>query len=558
MNTTVNYEPEKTHSLISQIEQIAKKSKKSKLKLNFDSQKAKIVNSVSEFLGCTPFQAILFAVIFQLSFKNDDVSINDVSEYLDCSPLRVLERFSDIDQLKKLRLITVQNRSFALPGFNYQEYFIPTRVTEAIGKMDKQCLLEAEKLELIPLLDKIYKLVQERDDGHLTTDELTEDVQRVMKNNEHLEFVKKLAGFNLIDDELILYFYACRETINGDEEIELNNVCNKIWEDTSTRFKMKRNLIKGKSKLIKHDLIKLQDGIFRSDREIILTEKSLDLLLEDDVDLVMNQEKRVKGLIPNGKITKKKLFFNRKEQLQLDELSAILQRRNFKNIQNRLKKRAMPGGIAILFHGAPGTGKTESTYQIAYKTGRDIMMVDISDTKSMWFGESEKKIKAVFSDYKELLQKNKPAAILVFNEADAVFSKRKDVDRSAVGQTENAIQNIILQELEDFEGILIATTNLTNNFDKAFERRFLYKIEFSKPESKTRASIWKDKITRLTKVQAGILADQFELTGGNIDNVARKILMNSILHGEEPDLELIMTYCKQESFGYEKKKTIGF
>ena len=176
----------------------------------------------------------------------------------------------------------------------------------------------------------------------------------------------------------------------------------------------------------------------------------------------------------------------------------------------------------------------------------------------MWFGESEKKIKEIFTDYNKIIKLDKPVPILVFNEMDAVFGKRGDVDRSAVGQTENAIQNIILQELEDFKGIMIATTNLTINLDKAFERRFLYKIEFNKPLATTRSKIWKDKIPSLTQKQAGILAEKFELTGGNIDNVTKKMMMRSILHGETLNLEEIVDYCQQESFGYEKKNPIGF
>ena len=269
-------------------------------------------------------------------------------------------------------------------------------------------------------------------------------------------------------------------------------------------------------------MIKLQDGMFKSDREILLTEKSLNLLLEEDANLILLNEKKVLGLIENKYIKKQKLFFNQKEQDHLDELSGILQQENFTKIQSRLKENSMPFGIAILFHGLPGTGKTAATYHIASNAGRDIIMVDISDTKSLWFGESEKKIKAVFTDYKKLLQKNQPAPVLVFNEADAVFGKRGDVDRSAVGQTENTIQNVILQEMENFEGILIATTNLTFNFDKAFERRFLYKIEFNKPGVTTRTNIWMDKIPGLTNEQAGILASRFDITGGNIENVARK------------------------------------
>jgi SpoVK/Ycf46/Vps4 family AAA+-type ATPase len=218
----------------------------------------------------------------------------------------------------------------------------------------------------------------------------------------------------------------------------------------------------------------------------------------------------------------------------------------------------MSDGIAVLFHGCPGTGKTESTYQIARKVGRDIILVDMSDTKSMWYGESEKKIKAIFTDYKKLIGNNKLVPILVFNEADAVFSKRKNIGESAIDQTENTIQNIILQELEDFRGILIATTNLTNNFDKAFERRFLYKIEFYKPNVKTRTKIWKDKIKGLTIAQARLLASQFDLTGGNIDNVARKALMKDILQNRKKALQSLYHHCEQESIGYATMKKIGF
>ena len=321
---------------------------------------------------------------------------------------------------------------------------------------------------------------------------------------------------------------------------------------------MKRALVKGRSNLMQLDLVKLQDGMFRNDREVLLTERSLDLLLDGDTDLLVRSEKKLPGLLPHDRITPKKLFFNSREQEQLKELTSLLGQRNFKRIQARLKKENMPAGLAVLFHGSPGTGKTASVYNLAAKTGRDIMMVDISDTKSMWFGESEKKIKKVFTDYKKLLKKNPVVPILVFNEADAVFGKRKDVDRSGVGQTENAIQNIILQEMEEFEGILIATTNLTMNFDKAFERRFLYKIEFHKPDVTARTNIWKDKIPGLAKDQAGILASAFGLSGGSIDNVARKVLMKSILHGDKPDLEQLKNYCLEESLAEPRRVRIGY
>jgi len=111
----------------------------------------------------------------------------------------------------------------------------------------------------------------------------------------------------------------------------------------------------------------------------------------------------------------------------------------------------------------------------------------------MWVGGSEKNIKALFERYRQYVKKIENKPVLFFNEADAIIGKRMEFnDKSrAVDQMENTVQNIILQEMENLDGILIATTNLTKNMDTAFERRFLYKITFNKPEKEVRHHIWK-------------------------------------------------------------------
>ena len=109
-----------------------------------------------------------------------------------------------------------------------------------------------------------------------------------------------------------------------------------------------------------------------------------------------------------------------------------------------MKAKALPQNLNILLFGAPGTGKTETVYQLAKSSGREIMKVEISQSKSMWFGESEKLIKKIFRDYADLAKQNELTPILLFNEADAILSSRKTNNASAVSQTENAIQNILL------------------------------------------------------------------------------------------------------------------
>lgn len=196
--------------------------------------------------------------------------------------------------------------------------------------------------------------------------------------------------------------------------------------------------------------------------------------------------------------------------------------------------------------------------QIAKETGRAVMHVDISNTKSMWFGESEKIIKRIFADYRRLCEKSKTKPILLFNEADAIFSKRKDVDRSNVAQTENAIQNIILEEMEKLDGILVATTNLADNFDAAFERRFLFKIRFDKPTTEAKKSIWQSKLSILTDEESQVLATSFDLSGGQIDNIVRKVIMNEIVKGEIPTLEGLKMLCGEEMLNSANISKIGF
>jgi SpoVK/Ycf46/Vps4 family AAA+-type ATPase len=268
------------------------------------------------------------------------------------------------------------------------------------------------------------------------------------------------------------------------------------------------------------------------------------------------KKKVLKNLICPDAIEEKRLFFAPALQSDLDDLTRILMSEHFNEVQTRLEGHHMHKGVAILFHGDPGTGKTESVYQIAKKTGRSLMMVDISQTKSLWYGESEKRVKEIFDQYASLVNDSEVTPVLVFNEADAVLSRRTEKKTSAVDQTENAIQNIILNELDNLNGILIATTNLAGSLDRAFERRFLYKIRFERPSFEAMTSIWKDKIPDLTEEETSFFALNFPLTGGQIDNVARKCLMSQILNGSAPDIEEIAKFCCEETLEITRK--IGF
>ena len=173
-----------------------------------------------------------------------------------------------------------------------------------------------------------------------------------------------------------------------------------------------------------------------------------------------------------------------------------------------------------------------------------------------YVGESEKNIKAVFQRYRDLCRNSEIKPILFFNEADGIFGKRSTFggNNPSVEKMDNAMQNIILQEIEDLDGILIATTNLTSNLDSAFERRFIFKIEFHKPDTAVKSKIWCSMLKDLSADDAQQLASHFDFSGGQIENIARKRTVDYILSGQYSTLDEIEAYCRAEQLANKKER----
>lgn len=179
--------------------------------------------------------------------------------------------------------------------------------------------------------------------------------------------------------------------------------------------------------------------------------------------------------------------------------------------------------------------------------------------RNKYVGESEKNIKSVFVQYREVCKNSDVAPILFFNEADALINKRTENVEGSIDKMDNAMQNIILQELENLEGILIATTNLTSNLDKAFDRRFLYKVKFNNPDEETKYKIWCSMLDDLSQEDARALAHKYDFSGGQIENIARKRAVDYILYGKKADIQQLESFCQSELL--EKRgtfKKVGF
>ncbi|MCA9488672.1 MAG: ATP-binding protein [Myxococcales bacterium] len=186
-------------------------------------------------------------------------------------------------------------------------------------------------------------------------------------------------------------------------------------------------------------------------------------------------------------------------------------------------------GIKALFSGAPGTGKTMCAEVIAGGLGLDLFKVDLSSVISRWVGETEKNLKEIFDAAEG------GSSVILFDEADSLFGSRGDV-KQAQDRFANQEVSFLLQRLEVFEGCAVLTTNLQENIDEAFLRRFGAVIEFPMPSPSERRRLWEraipDGAPRQDSLDLDYIANQFVLAGGSIINSAINACVVAAADGE--------------------------
>ncbi|MFQ5328462.1 MAG: ATP-binding protein [Thermodesulfobacteriota bacterium] len=216
--------------------------------------------------------------------------------------------------------------------------------------------------------------------------------------------------------------------------------------------------------------------------------------------------------------------------------------------------------VTMLYHGAPGTGKTLTAHAVAHALKSRLLTFDCSRILSCWVGESEKSTRRIFDRYRELSKGMKIPPVLLLNEADQFLHRRINATRS-VENMHNQMQNIFLEQLEQFEGLLIATTNLVENLDPAFSRRFDYKICFRRPGPGERLKLWQIHMPRKVPMDEDVdidfLAEYYDLSGGQIAVVIRNAATRAARRGDKMYQEDLLKACNDEIAGNFDEKARG-
>lgn len=494
-------------------------------------------------------QSLLLSLFMESGIQNE-IYMSTFAQILQCTNLRMYSFSSDADVLVKRKLIkriVEPNRLF---------YKIPRPVVQAFKKNEVYDPTAESNLTIDKFFDNMEELFESDEKG----DELLGSLDALSNSNSHLEFVRAFKAMDCGDDMRKILYVLCNLYVNEGDEMVAEYNWEFFFDSPCKRRRINSSMKNQDNELFAKKIVENanSDGMVDS-RFFRLTDNAKEKLFKE-LNIAAKQARPERDLLKSDTFPHKQLFYNPAESSQIDELSELLMPERFAAVQERLEQNGMRKGFACLFYGSPGTGKTETVYQLARRTGRDLMVIDVSQIKSCWVGESEKNIKGAFNLYREYVKRCETMPILLFNEADAVLGIRQEGAQKAVDKMENSIQNIILQEMEQLEGIMIATTNLTQNLDKAFERRFIYKIEFKRPSLEAKCAIWHSMIPALSDSLVNSLAEDFNFSGGQIENIARKYSVEMILRGTAPSDDKIRQMCRAESLSgdSDNRQRIGF
>ena len=519
------------------------------------------LKKIGTYLGLTETQTVIFIAIYMVNFDGFQFDLREVFEYLGMPKHTAPLYIRDINIMLDKGIVECdirESKRSLFGGYSYSNVRINNKIMKCIfdnTKPDFESMLK--KPDMYSFCAYVSDLIEKRRDGGINTDILFFAVAQAETQNPQLKPVECLVNSELnIEDRTMLY-EMYDDVKRGHKATGLQTTYDDIYDNRTHCMRAIRSVMDETSALCTGDYIVNVGGTFTNEVQIHLSDMSIDIMFEEDAEIIKRRHQS-RDMKAHTDIYDKKLFFEPGLKERINFFSKAIEPENFEAMQQRMTEKGLVKGLTAIFYGTPGTGKTESAYQIARQTGRDLYVVDASKTKSMWFGESEKVMRKLFESYRAQCKRSALTPILLFNEADAVLGARMENKKQSLDETVNAMKNILLEEMESFEGILIATTNLVNNMDKAFERRFMFKVEFTKPTAEALTQIWQSKMDWLQPDEIGSLVDRFAFSGGQIDNIVRKATLNEVLTGNRPTMSELVDYCTTENYSTKLGKRLGF
>lgn len=392
--------------------------------------------------------------------------------------------------------------------------------------------------------------------------------KRLAKSKFHNVLAEIFKENKLNKKEQILFIALLKEEYSLNDELranrDLNSLLALISENELERLK-NRSLLDENSRLVEKNLIdydEFSSNFYISDEILqrIVNFKKLNKDKKLRLENALKEQELFELIEPNTDINDV-IMPEKTKQLLEDILhqqdKIVLERLNRWGI-----KRGKELEAKIIFYGPAGTGKTMSALSLAKSMKKAVLSFDCSKILSKYVGESEQNVRKIFDTYKEIAQNCKQSPILLLNEADQFLSTRVEAG-SGADKMHNQMQNIFLEQIERFSGVIIATTNFLQSLDSAFSRRFDYKIEFKKPEFKDRLMIWQRALPKNAEFEADFSIEElarYELSGAQIIMVVKNTALKAAISKEGKFSMKSFKECIQKELdsSFDSEKIVGF
>lgn len=547
------------------------------LKLN--ENEAKILQFLTKsYIEGSPINSVfsILSTTFEESGYSFLIYLDDIKNLLNLGYItQNINMFSKSKQNTKLSLLHSE--------IELSEYFLSvlecgiTKTTlPEITKYDDELKYLEDQFLLVNLYKK--KLNSQSKDIRMKLDEKIEKLtniitQRVNLTKTNLSVEQLFKKYSLSQEEKIIFLVLLKEEYSNEDEIlrDSNTLVSMISKDEMHKLK-NRTLLEENAKLMSLGLI---------DYDEILGATSINksyFICEDVLYGIMHPQK-------NDKKTKKAMLENMVKESEIFELiepntdiddvvlnpkikvvlNSILKQLD-KDVINKLSSWGIKTkkGIdaKIIFYGPAGTGKTMSALSLAKSLKKQVLSFDCSKILSKYVGESEQNVRKIFDIYKSICKEAKIEPVLLLNEADQFLSSRMESGTSSADKMHNQMQNIFLEQIERFEGVLIATTNFLQSLDSAFSRRFDFKIEFKKPNFNERLIIWQKIMPENANFEENFSFNElakFELSGAQITLVLKNTALKVAVRDDDVFTlkDFIDEIKKEQISAFDSDKKVG-
>lgn len=547
------------------------------LKLN--ENETKILQFLTKnYIEGSPINSVfsILSTTFEESGYGFLIYLDDVKNLLNLGYItQNINMFSKSKQNTKLSLLHSE--------IELSEYFLSvlecgiTKTTlPEITKYDDELKYLEDQFLLVNLYKK--KLNSQSKDIRMKLDEKIEKLtniitQRVNLTKINLSVEQLFKKHSLSQEEKIIFLVLLKEEYSNEDEIlrDSNTLISMISKDEMHKLK-NRTLLEENAKLMSLGLI---------DYDEILGATSINksyFICEDVLYGIMHPQK-------NDKKTKKAMLENIVKESEIFELiepntdiddvvlnpkikvvlNSILKQLD-RDVINKLSswgiKTKKGVDAKIIFYGPAGTGKTMSALSLAKSLKKQVLSFDCSKILSKYVGESEQNVRKIFDTYKSICNEAKIEPVLLLNEADQFLSSRMESGTSSADKMHNQMQNIFLEQIERFEGVLIATTNFLQSLDSAFSRRFDFKIEFKKPNFNERLIIWQKIMPENANFEENFSLNElakFELSGAQITLVLKNTALKVAVRDDDVFTlrDFVDEIKKEQISAFDSDKKVG-